>query len=73
MKILLKFAVTNVHFKCNGIWYKQSDGLAMVASLAVILAYVWMNPFEAPLQNQSSMKIFPDPTKTRNAKTVTGE
>ena len=33
MKSLLKLAVTNVHFKCNGIWYVQSDGLAMAASL----------------------------------------
>ena len=50
MKILLKLAVTNVHFKCNGIWYVQSDGLAMGASLAVILANVWMNSFEELLQ-----------------------
>ena len=34
-------AVTNVHFKCNVIWYVQSDGLAMGASLPVILANVY--------------------------------
>ena len=34
MKSLLRLAVTNVHFKCNKMWYTQSDGLAMVASLA---------------------------------------
>ena len=50
IKCLLKLAVTNVHFKCNGIWYVQSDGLAMGASLAVILAIVWMKSFEASLQ-----------------------
>ena len=50
MKSLLKLAVTNVHFKCSGICYVQSDGLAMGASLAVILANVWMKSFEASLQ-----------------------
>ena len=40
MKSLVKLAVTNVRFKCNGIWYVQSDGLTMGASLAVILANV---------------------------------
>ena len=50
MKSLLKLAVTNVHIVCNGIWYVQSDGLAMGASLAVTLANVWMIKFEASLQ-----------------------
>ena len=50
MKSLLKLAVTNVHFKYKGIWYSQSDGLAMGASLAVILANVWMKSSEASLQ-----------------------
>ena len=38
MKILLRLAVTNVHFYCNETWYTQSDVLAMCALLAVILA-----------------------------------
>ena len=42
--------MTNVHFKCNGIWYVQSDGLALGASLAVKQANVWMKFFEASLQ-----------------------
>ena len=46
MKGLLKLALTNVYFKCNGMWYEQSDGLAMGASLAVILANVLMKSFE---------------------------
>ena len=50
MKSLLKLAVTNVHFMCNRIWYVQSDGLAMGASLAVILSNVWLKSFEASLQ-----------------------
>ena len=53
MKNLLKLAVTIVHFKCNGILYVQSDGLAMSAPLAVTLANVWMKLLEAPMQNQS--------------------
>ena len=73
MKSLLKLAVTNVHFKCNGICYVQSDGLAMGASLAVILVNVKMKSFETSLQNRSSVKTVPDPTKTGSAKTVTGE
>ena len=58
MKSLLKLAVTNVHFKCNGIWYVQSDGLAMGASLAVILANVWMKSFEASLQKPKLSENF---------------
>ena len=50
MKRLLKLAVKNVHFKCNSIWYVQSGGLAMCASLAGILANVRMKSFEASLQ-----------------------
>ena len=42
MKSLLKLAVTNVHSECNGIWYVQSDGLAMGSSLAVILTLLWL-------------------------------
>ena len=58
MKSLLKLAVTNVHFKCNGIWYVQSDGLAMGASLVVILANVWMKSFEASLQKPELSENF---------------
>ena len=50
MKSLLSLAATNVHFKCNKMWYTQSDGLAMGASLAVILANLWMKSFKKSLQ-----------------------
>ena len=53
MKSLLRLPVTNVHFKCNKIWYTQSDGLAMGASIAVILANLWMKPFEKSLQKSN--------------------
>ena len=36
MKKLLNLAVSKVHFKCNGLWYVQKNGLAMAASLAVM-------------------------------------
>ena len=49
-KSLLRPAVTNVHFKCNKVWYNQSNGLAMGASLAVILPNLWMKLFEKSLQ-----------------------
>ena len=50
MKSLFRLAVTNVYFKCFKMWYTQSDGLAMGASLAVILANLWMKSFEKSLQ-----------------------
>ena len=53
MKRLLELAVTNVHFKCNESWYCQKDGLAMVASLAVILANLWMKWWEPQLKLQT--------------------
>ena len=37
MKRLLVLDVANVHIKCNRSWYCQKDGLAMNASLTVIL------------------------------------
>ena len=42
MKRLLNMAVSQVHFKCNETWCVQKDGLAMGASLAVILANLWL-------------------------------
>ena len=30
MKKILRLSVSNVHFKCNKMWYSQSDGLALV-------------------------------------------
>ena len=46
MKSLFRLAVTNAHFKFN----KISDGLAIGASLAVILAKLWMKSFQISLQ-----------------------
>ena len=45
-KDLMRMAVTNVYFMCDGRWYIQTDGVAMGSSLAVILANIWMKSFE---------------------------
>ena len=52
MKKLLNLAVSKVHFKSNGLWYVQKDGLAMGASLAVILANLWLKEFEPALKKE---------------------
>ena len=49
MKRLLNMAVSQVHFKCNETWYVHKDGLAMRASLAVILANLWLKQYETAL------------------------
>ena len=46
MKRLLNMAVSKKIFKCDDSWYVQIDGLAMGASLAVILAHLWLNENE---------------------------
>ena len=58
MKILLRLVVTSFHFKCNGIWYVQSDGLDMGASLAVVLANLWMKSFAALQKPELSESVF---------------
>ena len=42
MKRLLILAVSKIYFKCKDSWYVQVDGSAMGASLAVILANLWL-------------------------------
>ena len=62
MKSLLRLVVTNVHIKCDKMWWTQSDGFAMRASLAVILANLWMKYFEKFVQepNEGSKNKTPD-------------
>ena len=52
MKKLLNLAVSKVHFKCNGLWYVQKDGLAMGASLAVFFSNLWLKEYEPALQKE---------------------
>ena len=52
MKKLLNLAVSKVHFKCYVLWYVQKDGLAMSASLIIILANLWLNEYETALKKE---------------------
>ena len=60
MKRLLKMAVSQVHFKCNETWYVQKDGLAMGASLAVILANLWLKQYETALSRDIPEMFLPE-------------
>ena len=52
-KSYLRLIVTNCHFKYNRNWFTQSDGLAMGASLAVVLAKFCTKPYEKSLQKEN--------------------
>ena len=52
MKTLLNMAVSKVYFKCKDSWNVQVDGLAMGASLAVILANLWLKEYEFGLREE---------------------
>ena len=45
-------AVSKEYFKCNDSWYVIVDGSAMGASLAVILAKLWLKEFEFALRHE---------------------
>ena len=53
LKMLLKLAVTKVFFKSNANWYFQMVGLAMVASLAEVLANIWMKSLEGVIKDET--------------------
>ena len=56
-KRFLFMAVSNVHFKCNKKCYGQKGGLAMGASLAVMLANLWLKDYENFLDMDIPQKI----------------
>ena len=56
-KRFLYMAVSNVRFKCNKKCYGQKDGLAMGASLAVMLANLWLKNYEKFLEMDIPQKI----------------
>ena len=60
MKTLLKMAVSQVHSKCNETWYVQKDGLAMAASLAIILANLWLKQYETALSRDFLETFLPE-------------
>ena len=45
-------AVSKVYFKCNDSWYVQVDGLALCASLVVILAKLWLKENEFGIKQE---------------------
>ena len=57
MKRLLNKSVIQVHFKCKETWYIQKYGLAVGASLAVILANLWLKQYETAL-SRDILEIF---------------
>ena len=59
MKRLLNMAVSQVHFKCKETWYVQ-DGLAMGASLAVILANFWLKQYKTALSRDIPEMFLPE-------------
>ena len=44
--------MSKLHFECNGLWYVQKDGLAKSASLAKILANLWLKEYEPALKKE---------------------
>ena len=60
MKRLLNMAVSQVHFKCHETWYVQKDGLAKGASLAVILANLWLKQYETALSRDIPEMFSPE-------------
>ena len=52
MKRLLNMAVSKIYFTCIDSWYVQVDGSAMGASLAVILANLWLKEYEFALRQE---------------------
>ena len=52
MKELLNLAVSKIHFKRNGLWYKQEYSSDMGASLAVILTNLWLKEYEPALKKE---------------------
>ena len=60
MKRLLNMAVSQVHFECNEIWFVHKDGLAMGASFAVDLAYIWLKQYAIALSRDIPEMLLPE-------------
>ena len=59
MKRLLNMAVSQVYFKWNETWYVQKDGLAMGASLTVVLVNLWLKQYKTLLSRDFAEMICP--------------
>ena len=64
MKRLLHAAIDQVNFKGKETWYVQKDGLVVGASLAVILANIWLKQYETALSRDIPEMFMPE--KYRN-------
>ena len=60
MTILLNMAVSQVRFKSNETWYIQKDVLAMGASLAVVLANLWLKQYKTALSREIPEMFLPE-------------
>ena len=65
-KMLLNMAISKVYFKCNDSWYVQVDGLAMDASLTVILANLWLKEYEFILRQEKPVGTEIHPMNDKN-------
>ena len=54
VKTLMDIAVTEVWFMSGTDWYIQKDGVAMGASMAVVLANLWLKKFEENIALEAS-------------------
>ena len=50
---LLKLALENVHFVCDGKWFRQVDVLAMGSALSVVLSNIQLHGFENDLKRET--------------------
>ena len=64
-KRLLNMAVSQVHFKCNETFNVQKDGLVMEASLAVILANLWLKQHKTALSRDIPEMFWPEKNLNR--------
>ena len=66
MKKLLNMAVGKVYFKCNDLRYVQVDCQVMRASLAVILANLWLKEYEFALTHKIPVGTEIQPMNDKN-------
>ena len=62
----MELAVINVWFMSGSDWYIQRDDIAMGASLAVILANIWLKKFEAQISVETPAPQPPSLPRQKN-------
>ena len=66
LKRLLNMAISKIYFKCNDSWHVQVDGLAIDASLAVILPNLWLKEYEFILRQEKPVGTEIQPLNDKN-------